>query len=726
VVTGDSSAPLKRTRVTVLAAERELASVFTDERGRFEIRIPADAPYTLRARKAGFALPDQPRSTTQARSLELRMTKGAVIAGRVVDAEGRAVEIADVHVRRVSTEGGETAASDAATVTDDRGEFRVGSLPAGRYEVHVSDHEWSHWGEPPAANPPRRSVAEIVVNVEVGEERHLTLRHDSVLRDDSQAEQCFFGRCPPGSGVIRGVITSMDGRPLAQASVYASSRDLDDPGGESTGLDESDSRGRFEIRYLRAGTYGVSVNRRGYLTAGYGQEGSARGKKLVLAEGEVREGIDVSLTRGSAIEGRVADRFGEPVEGLSVIVWRVRAPWAATGRVRTARTDDRGRYRLHGIELGAYYVVAIDEPAYDSRRWQPTEPHMYYPAAGTIERASPVEMAAGRDLSGIDITFSPRRGVTVRGRLTDSDGQPVADGVAQMRVLRRAGQISPPSPPYEARTSDDGAFVFSNVLPGMYTFSDSTGDSDLGMRAMTVGTSDLGPLLIKAPRPSTLTGLAVFEGDSSGRRFWHGVAAWPSDVNLGVADADTELGPWTLKPDGTFQLTGRVGAYRVTTVHISWLPTGWWLKSATLGGIDIAEAPFTFKPGTTYPGARLVFAQTAAEVSGRVLEGNVAVDHGSVIVFPTDGRKWYAGSRFVRSMPVGEDGLFRVSGVPPGEYFVVAVADALATEKWARFTGGMWPDRAVLERLKGSARRVLLAERGRASMDVPLSAASVR
>jgi hypothetical protein len=191
-------------------------------------------------------------------------------------------------------------------------------------------------------------------------------------------------------------------------------------------------------------------------------------------------------------------------------------------------------------------------------------------------------------------------------------------------------------------------------------------------------------------------------------------------------DADDLAAPWQLKPDGTFELTGRAGAYRVTTQHIGWLPGGWWLKSATIGAVDITESPFTFKPGNTYSGARLVFSQTAGEVSGRVLQGNIAAGRGSVVVFPTDRRKWYDGSRFVRSTSIVESGLFRVSGVPPGEYFVAAVADALATEKWARFLGGAPPDRDVLERLRGSARRVLLAERGQVSMDLPLTAALAR
>lgn len=79
---------------------------------------------------------------------------------------------------------------------------------------------------------------------------------------------------------------------------------------------------------------------------------------LELKPGERRTGVDFSLTRSLAIEGRVLDHLDQPMANVEVAVQR------ADGRfvpVRESVTNDVGGYRLYGLIAGRYRVCAAVE-----------------------------------------------------------------------------------------------------------------------------------------------------------------------------------------------------------------------------------------------------------------------------------------------------------------------------------------------------------------------------
>ena len=43
------------------------------------------------------------------------------------------------------------------------------------------------------------------------------------------------------------------------------------------------------------------------------------------------------------------------------------------------------------------------------------------------------------------------------------------------------------------------------------------------------------------------------------------------------------------------------------------------------------------------------------------------------VAFAADSRRWFEGSRFVKAARPDQQGLFRIKGLPPGEYSVVAL-----------------------------------------------------
>ena len=72
-----------------------------------------------------------------------------------------------------------------------------------------------------------------------------------------------------------------------------------------------------------------------------------------------------------------------------------------------------------------------------------------------------------------------------------------------------------------------------------------------------------------------------------------------------------------------------------------------------------------------------------------------------VIVFAEDHTKWAEDSRVVRTVRSDKAGTFRLTAMPPGEYFAVALEYVLE---------GDWNDPRFLESLREGASRLTLRE----------------
>jgi protocatechuate 3,4-dioxygenase beta subunit len=119
----------------------------TDQDGRFAFDALAPGTYRINVQKTGYApLLDPSRARTvrvgagQAiDGIDLRLQKGAVIAGKVLDAAGDPLpDMRIMAMRRVSPPAASpqlAPAGGAGQQTNDLGEFRVAGLPSGEYFV---------------------------------------------------------------------------------------------------------------------------------------------------------------------------------------------------------------------------------------------------------------------------------------------------------------------------------------------------------------------------------------------------------------------------------------------------------------------------------------------------------------------------------------------------------------------------------------------------------------
>jgi hypothetical protein len=101
----------------------------------------------------------------------------------------------------------------------------------------------------------------------------------------------------------------------------------------------------------------------------------------------------------------------------------------------------------------------------------------------------------------------------------------------------------------------------------------------------------------------------------------------------------------------------------------------WYLKSVVVGGVDVADHPFDFGwDGRSYEDVQVTFSANATSITGRVTDARGTEGVAApILVFPVDSSKWFAGSRWIRAAASKADGAFTVAGLPPGEYYAVAI-----------------------------------------------------
>jgi protocatechuate 3,4-dioxygenase beta subunit len=322
------------------------------------------------------------------------------------------------------------------------------------------------------------------VDLVEGQEATIALSVDTQTAADLEAAVAAAvpGRPATGSpptGELRGRVYDSEGRPVRRATVQ-----LTPVGAEGAGRRAStDAGGSYQIPALPPGAYRVRVSKPGLPDVEYGQRRALQaGRIITVRENQRVHGIDVRMPRASAITGRLVDAWGEPIEGASVNVLQAsfvdgRATLSTVGGARTRRTDDRGRYRIHSLLPGRYFVVAA-EPAPGRGRDDEASARVFYPGILAASAAAPIQVDVGQDAFGIDFPVNAAGAARVEGvAISTVTGEP-ARGRAVLAVSQRSGE--PLLPLQTARVQDDGSFVFTGVSPGDYVVQVQTNTGGRG------------------------------------------------------------------------------------------------------------------------------------------------------------------------------------------------------------------------------------------------------
>jgi protocatechuate 3,4-dioxygenase beta subunit len=168
------------------------------------------------------------------------------------------------------------------------------------------------------------------------------------------------------AAVIRGVVVeNQSGKPLARALVVVQPV-AGTPGAPLS--TRTNPNGAFEFPPIAPGAYLVSASKRSFAPVQYGQKHwKSAGVPIVLEE-TATPFLSLRLQRFGAITGSVVDENDVGLPEHDVVVFRNTRPPQIAGR---GRTDDRGVYRVGGLEPGSYVVRTVGKQ-YEEGGYLPT------------------------------------------------------------------------------------------------------------------------------------------------------------------------------------------------------------------------------------------------------------------------------------------------------------------------------------------------------------------
>jgi hypothetical protein len=728
IVSAANDAALRRARVAAVVPSGRVDPVLTDDEGRFLLTLPSRTSISLTATKAGYAAMTVPVALKAIDSeVTLRLARGAAIFGRVVDAADAPVADVPVAVRRV---GGTDEGPRHVTTTDDLGEYRLGGLPAGRYRLLAGSASpvVIVSGTPPTttvivrapnASAPAGDLLESdqTIDVAAGDDvAAADLRVPQPTAADRRAQLLAQSGLPaagcPGDASLRVRVTTVSGEPVGGVSVRLTTRETASKGAALVSAGETTaSNGITVFDCLRPFEYAIEVSKAGYLVDRYGDRRALQ-MTATARDGQVNETPTVVLRRLAAAVGTVTDEHGEPLQGVRVRALAVRYANGRTSAVPvgTARqTDDRGQFRVYGLQPGAYLLTAsVDAAPSGAGTGASAYVPSYFPGTPDIGSAEEVRIAAD-DVTGLNVLFTQSPAARVSGIALDSAGQPVVRGSVQLAVSQRSGAVAPE--PVTTTIGAAGEFVLSNVPPGDYVvhairFAGLGLRAEIGSAQVSIARGNPPPLTIRTSDGTTMTGRLIV--DDSERRSVAGLSmsAFPVDVDRATPEGRGIV----FLGDGTFFATGIHGSTRVAmTVG----PEGWYLKAVRIAGADVTDEVVDFR-GDDVDDVEIAISTAGASLAGRTDDAS-RIDDYAVIVFPVDPNLRGAHSRHMKLAPSSADGTFRVNGLPPGTYW------AAALDPEARIDNGAWQDPAFLDRLAAQASRVTLSEGERRTVTLRLA-----
>jgi hypothetical protein len=292
---------------------------------------------------------------------------------------------------------------------------------------------------------------------------------------------------------------------------------------------------------------------------------------------------------------------------------------------------------------------------------------------------------------GLEFTANLIPVARLEGIVSRPDGSPAAG--ARVLLDARVPRVSLEGSTRSVAADAGGRFVFTNVAPDDYRVSARAASGtgavlDLWTHADVVvsGTDVSGIGLMLAPA-SVMTGRVAFLATSQQppkdlgtvRLQFMGVAAFAQALvggNSGLSAQHTV----NADADGRFRIAGLAPDRYLASASWPGMRAGdggWWLTSTRVGGRDLGDSPIVVNPNEDVSEIVIEFRDRIGTIEGTLTDaaGQPAPEY-FVIAFPTDRASWTTTSRrMVPAVQPATDGRFRVTGLPPGEYYVAVVTE---------------------------------------------------
>ncbi|MCI0338317.1 MAG: carboxypeptidase-like regulatory domain-containing protein [Acidobacteria bacterium] len=496
-------------------------------------------------------------------------------------------------------------------------------------------------------------------------------------------------------GVITGQVFDEDGRPLAGVQVMGYRIGTRD----SLQFVNTDDGGNFKVAGLAPGLYAFEATSPGYVVA----PDSIRPEVL-----RIGEHLMIRLIKGGVITGHVRDAQGELMVGIQVYARRLRnieGRPVIQGFHHQRLTDDRGVYRLYGLEPGVY-VVSVNGGSghYGGQKEMGVEKQTYYPSA-TLDTAVEITLRSGEEISGIDIQHRGERGRAISGILAGGTG---ADGPGESSVVTLV-DVNNRQIIQATYLHSTNRFAFFGVSNGEYVLfaqnhsgkDDSAGS--VSSRVVVRGADVVG-VELKLIRYGSISGRILFDSlkpDKAPVRC-EGNDQFGIEEILVKAESDDRgrakqnpffnphdyWGNWRgsfVSKQGEFTLKNlEAGRYRVEAN----LPgENWYIRAINQPAIgaakkssDVSHSGIAVKTGEKVAGIEVIIAEGAASLRGSVVPTNEVQGKADsrlksnlkVYMIPAEAYSAEDVLRYAETIP-GNDGSFEFKNLAPGKYLLITL-----------------------------------------------------
>jgi len=493
----------------------------------------------------------------------------------------------------------------------------------------------------------------------------------------------------------------------------------------------TDDLGRFTFQELDEGSFTLQILANGYVSLNYGQRYTGGpGTPIALTAGQDLKNLAISLTPAGNISGRITDRSDQPLANVPMQLMRY--SYDSQGQrsyqsVGTAKTDDRGEYRIYWVTPGRYFLLAgspgiganpllalltmIEGGDSTSANAVPVPlGYAFYPGVSDIGSARTIDLRPGSDLDSVNLTLTSRPPTyRIRGRVIDSrTGQPPprasvwassrAAGVGNSQALEEISRELP----INNYNSSTGAFEIRDLLPGSYLVMANAQDppapaagrgvavqppvASTGSILTTVADANVDGVLVTTAPAASVSGRVRTDnsqqvGVTPDRVRVQLISRNPTSSNLAGSYGTVTASP---AADGAFRFVNvALGDYRLGFQALGGArgtPGGGtaYLKEARLDGADVLNAPLRIS-GSMAGTLDIVLGATSSQLSGIVSDQkSQPVSVVQVVLIPDRTRERID---LYRIATTDINGRFSLFGVIPGDYRVFSW-DGLEPNGW--------------------------------------------
>jgi hypothetical protein len=500
-------------------------AVVTDDRGRYVIADLPSGRFYLAVDKAGWVSmrygaqtiydAGTPIAVTdgQATSINMKLARGAVIAGRVVDEQGVPQPGVRPVLLQYRTVSGQQRlvqyflSGVALSRTNDLGEYRLYGIPPGSYVVairsgfamapgtalRVTTDEDVTWARQPAGSNPSTAGAGAPAAPAGRTVMFAPIYHPGVT-DVAAAVPISLAAGEQRLGVdlvtmfvptaqVRGVVLRPDGQPAAGARLTiararAVMSSLDAMSASAT----ADAKGAFSFGSVATGDFVINA-RAASQTASAAQPGPARpaapvldlwGTTPVTLDGREMTGVTVTLQQGMTVTGRlmfesVNNTTPPALAGMRMMMTSAAVAEggglsgnsAASLSMSPANAD--GTFAFRGLAPGRYSLSASGPGL--ATAWM--QKAVMVNGRNAWDTGG-FEIRAGEDLADVTVVMTDQVG-EISGTLLHADGRPAPEvhvlvfPTDKTRWTSVSGRMRPP-----ARPASDGRYRVTSLQPGDY------------------------------------------------------------------------------------------------------------------------------------------------------------------------------------------------------------------------------------------------------------------